>query len=305
MTPEELFTRYSPKAREIVQKLCWYYQCSGALQYQDEAHSEGQMALWQFCERFDPSKQAFQLKKERQQQSELIYSLIFNYEEPEYEPSDPYANFWMLAVLRVKGAVIDFFRAERLITKRSLQPEMKALTKEQIRDIRNRLGRKEEEQSIATRYGVPVAGISSLKPTMFYREKFVSLDRQLSDFSHGSKTGSFGGDSFLDVLPAPDVDGPEEERQHIAYMVGLARQDAELTRQENQVVDLCFSDADMGRSEVAKRMKIKQGRVDELLRSAIGKMRENWPEILVDEKPQVLHNGANGPQKRQGTPAGI
>lgn len=288
MTPEDLFHLYSPKAKEVVNKLVWYFACSGALQYQDEAHSEGQLALWQFCNRFDPSKQAFQIKKERAQQSELIYSLIFDYDPPEYSPSDPYANFWMLALLRVRGAVIDFFRAERLITKRSLGPELKALTKEQVRDIRNRLSRKESEEKIAQDYGVPISGLNCLRPTMFHRERFVSLDRQLSDFSHGSKPGSFGGDSFGDVLPAPDKETVNVEQNHLASMVAVARRDAGLSKEERKVLDLYFSDDDMTKSDVARKMGLGQVKVSEILSGALKKLRANWPEFMIDENGQLV-----------------
>lgn len=279
MTPDELFTLHSPAAREIVTKLIWHYRSSGALQYQDEAHSEGQLALWQLCNRFDPGKQAFQVKKERQRQTDLLYSIMFGYDLTPVAPIDPYQNFWMLVVLRVKGAVIDFFRAQKLILKRSLPPDLKQMSKEQLRDIKNRLGRKEDEQQIAANYGIQAKSLDELKPTMFYRERFVSLDRNLSDF--GGVAGSNGGDSFADVLPAPDCSGDAEQQAHIAYLITLAMQDAELNQQETRVIDLYFYD-NRSKADVAREVGMSQVAMTRLLDGALAKIREYWPELQAE-----------------------
>lgn len=279
IAPEVLFGIYTSSAKELVTKLIWHYSSSGALQYQDEAHSEGQLALWQLCQRFDPTKQAFQVKKERERQAELLHSMIFCYDLPEERPVDPYANFWMLAVLRVRGGVLDFFRAQKLIVKRSMPEDIRQLTKEQLRDIKNRLSRKEDEKQIAADYGIKPKSLNDLKPTMFYRERFVSLDRNLSDFGNGS--GSMNGDSFADVLPAPDISEEKEEQAHISYMITLAMQDAELNAEQMEVLRLYFGEGNPTKSQVARQMNVKQSYVSELLNDSICKLRQNWPEIIA------------------------
>ena len=282
MTPEELFYLHTAKVRLLVDKTVWHYKCSGALHYQEEAYSEAQMALWRFCHTFDPTKQLLQSKKERARQTLLFYSLIFEIEEPEYEPSDPYANFWMLAVLYVRGAVIDFFRAERLIHKRPLRPEMKKFNKLEILRIKERLSNRESPESpesIAEELGVNIKSILDLKPTLFKHERFVSLDRNLSDFA---QSGSGGATTFLDVLPAPDHTKQDDEQSHLSYMLQLAREDADLNKKERKVVDLFFSDRELTKIEVAKKMKLPQSQVTEILNSALQKIRQYWPEIVVD-----------------------
>ena len=115
MTPEELFEEYRDRAERIAQSLCWHYQVSGALNHQEEAKSEALLALWRACQAFDPEKQALENKKRAAESN--VLTAIFGVHIKTKKAKNPYANFWMWAITRVRGRVIDYFRSERLITR--------------------------------------------------------------------------------------------------------------------------------------------------------------------------------------------
>jgi DNA-directed RNA polymerase specialized sigma24 family protein len=225
------------KAREVAKSLCFYYAVSGALAFQDEATSEAYKALWLCCQRFDPKRQVMQRRKAQIQTDEQFWAIIFEYPLPESIPFDPYANFWMCSIQRVRGGVLDFFRAQRLITKRSKKPG--------------------EEQ----------------KPTMLHAERFLSLDRPLSSVSNGAYNAFGGGESFCDLLPSSDRADSEDERRHHQSIIGEMKKKANLTPQERRALDLYYSELGYTKAEVSRELGVSQVRIQDLVDSAILKLR--------------------------------
>lgn len=289
MTPTDLFFLHQQKAKDVAIKLCWYYACSGALNFQDEAQSEAQMGLWKYCQEYDPSKQRNEVKKERARTDEIIQCLVFGYPPPIYPPRDPYATFWMFGILRVQGGVLDFFRKERLITKPSPGPDVKGFPKSSLKDIKKRLSAGEPEEEIAARYSISVKSVRGLKPTMLYQERFVSLDRPLSDFSNGG--GYAAGDTFGDVLPAPDTSEHRIEREHILYMVGMLKGNARLTDAEQKAISLYYDEEENSKAQVARLMHVPFTTASELIESGLQKMRR-YAELIVDKNRVSVQNEA-------------
>jgi len=134
---------------------------------------------------------------------------------------------------------------------------------------------------------VSSASLEELKPTMFYRDRFVSLDRSLSDFS---SEPSSGGYSFSDVMPAPDVTKQQEEQAHLAYLISMAIEDAELSKLERDVLMRYFSEDTPKASKVAKEFGLSLPVMEQVLGETLSKIREQWPEnvrIPMAERQRV------------------
>lgn len=227
---ERLYLAYVPKADELAKRLCFHFRASGALAFEKDAQSHARIALWKCAVKFDPKKQRLQRMKIKKQQEESIQAILFGYPEPKHEPYDPYSNFWIASIRRVSGAVLDLFRAERLITK-------------------------------------PQNG--EVSDTMLYYERFQSLDRPLSDASNGNSRDSFG-----DMLPSKDRADKNDEISEMRYQIESIKQDAELSENEQLVIELSYSEEDLSKSEVAERMGMSGAAVTALLAKALEKMRQ-------------------------------
>lgn len=101
----------------MAENLCWHYAVSGALAYQEEAVSEALLGLWQACTRFDESKQVMQRRELRRIAEYHFWHLLFAGALPVFAADATYQNFWIWAVRRIRGSVIDLFRRERIITR--------------------------------------------------------------------------------------------------------------------------------------------------------------------------------------------
>jgi DNA-directed RNA polymerase specialized sigma24 family protein len=233
LTPLDLFEAYRDKAEKMASSLCWHYQVSGALAFQEEAKSEALMALWKECQKFDPQKQGFQRK---QYSVQVFWNVLLGDQSfPLTSAKNPYANFWIYCVQKVRGRVIDFFRAQRLITKQ--QPN--------------------------------AAGIRP-KKTLLYRDRFISTSTQVSELRSGDNP-SFS--TLLELLPSLDrADGQDEHldrRKRIRNIMTFAH----LSDLETKVVAIYYSDSGISKKEIAQELGISQPRFTVALNSALEKMR--------------------------------
>jgi len=234
--------------------LCYLYQVSGAVPYMRDAESEAIRALWRRCCAFDPKKQKMQMESLRQRSEEMLWAVVMEYSIPNFEDVDPYSRFWMNAVQYVRGAVLDFFRSERLITKRV---------------------KKEGEE---------------VKPTMLYAERFPSLDTLVSQVAngvHGNR--DVEGESFSDTFPSSlRTDASDDIRERRAQIQAIESA-SDLTPQETQIIRLCFHENDYSPNEVAKLLGLPLGHVKLVMNTALTKMRmAATPENVVDTKSNLV-----------------
>lgn len=276
MSPTELFEAHSQKAEEIAEKLCYLYTVSGALAYREEAKSEARMALWKCCLRFDPRKQLMQRKKQKLKEEEQLWAAVLGYPPPEIpseESYDPYKNFWIASLRRIRGSVLDLFRSERLIVKRGVKGELEAIDKRDLAEIKRRFRRGDPIDAICADFAISEEALEQLKPTMLYQEKFLSLDRRLGDFSSNGSSDHGGSDSFADLLPSRDRADGNDEALHLRHQIESAKSKANLSRQESRVMELCFHEAGWSKADAAKLLGISPMRVGFALQSALAKMR--------------------------------
>lgn len=286
MSPQELFDSHVHKAEEVSSRLCFFYAVAGALNYKDEAASEAKMALWKCCRKFDPNKQRMQIKLQGSQakalSEEIILSCIFNYELPVSSPPtnlDPYKNFWISSLTRVRGSVLDYFRSERLIIKPVVTGELSTLTRATIKRIKNRIG-VDDDDDVAREFGISLQALEKLKPTMLHQERFLSLDRALGDACGDNESGG-GRESFYDIIPSNSRTDQGDEVQHTRYLILNMKNKASLTKQEEMAIDYFFSDAGYSKAEVAGLMQVTTSVVKNLIEDAILKLRNTSVLISV------------------------
>lgn len=274
VSPQELFDSHTAKAQDVASRLCFFYAVSGALNYREEASSEALMALWECCCRFDPSKQKMQQKIESKRTEEIIFSSIFGYDMP-FAPAptncDPYKNFWIASLMRVRGSVLDYFRRERLIIKPVISGELATLTRADIKRIKNRIG-VDDDDDIAMEFGISAQALEKLKPTMLHQERFLSLDRALGE-ACGDGGESGGRESFYEIIASQSKTDESDEVDHLRFMVNSLRARAKLTMQENKAIDYFYSDAGYTKSEVAGLMKVSTPMAKRLIDEALDKLR--------------------------------
>lgn len=254
--------------------MCFFYAVSGALNYREEAISEAKMALWKCCCRFDPAKQRMQVKQQKIRTEEILLSCIFGYTtpaDPSPVNSDPYKNFWISSLTRIRGSVLDYFRAERLIIKPVITGELSTLTRATIKKIKNRIG-VDDDDDIALQYGISVEALQRLKPTMLHQERFLSLDRSLGDASGGSDFGR-EWESFYEIIASSSKTDQGDEVQHIRFVLLHMKAKALLSSEEEAALDYFYSEAGYNRAEIAGLMKITTAKVKNLIEDAIIKMR--------------------------------
>lgn len=275
MSPQELFDSHVQKAEEVASRLCFFYAVSGALNYREEAISEAKMALWKCCCRFDPNKQKMQIKQQGKQalSEEIILSCIFDYQVPVVTTTnlDPYKNFWISSLTRVRGSVLDYFRAERLIIKPVVTGELATLNRATIKKIKNRIG-VDDDDDIALEYGISRQALEKLKPTMLHQERFLSLDRALGD-ACGDNDASGGRESFYDIIASNSRTDHGDEARHVHLVILNMKAKAALSLDEEKALDYFYSDAGYSRAEVAGIMRLTPAKVKSLLDEAILKLR--------------------------------
>lgn len=279
MTPQDLFDSHVSKAEEVASRLCFFYAVSGAMNYREEAISEAKMALWKCCCRFDPNKQRMQIKQQgvmaQAIAEEIILSCIFDYQIPPASVSptntDPYKNFWISSLTRIRGSVLDYFRTERLIIKPVVAGELAMLTRATIKKIKNRIG-VDDDDDISREYGISLQALEKLKPTMLHQERFLSLDRALGD-ACGDGDSSGGRESFYDIIASNSRTDHGDDAQHVRYVILNIKSKAFLTIEEEKALDYFYSDAGYSRAEVAGLMQLTTAKVKNLIDEAILKLR--------------------------------
>ena len=287
MQPLDLYLAHEKKAEEVATKLCYFYKVSGAVPHQEDAKAEARKALWKRAVSFDPSKQIMQCRAEAEnkirqerQSREILSAAIFGYTPPEYPPyvpRDPYSTFWMFTIMRVRGAVLDFFRAEKLIRKFVAKGDLQRLSKEEIKKIQQRMFDGDDAEDISLEYGIPIGQLDELKPSMFHYAKFLSLSQPMADFSDGSsKVFSFSpnGECLADMLPSREVESVDQKVANLS-MVARLKSTSGLTMNERMAVDMFYSEDGYTSAEIGKHIGMTNKEVDSLIASAIVKMRES------------------------------
>lgn len=275
MSPQDLFDSNVSKAEEVASRLCFFYAVSGALNYRDEAISEAKMALWKCCCRFDPNKQRMQIKQQKIRTEEILLSCIFGYStpaDPSPVNSDPYKNFWISSLTRIRGSVLDYFRSERLIIKPVITGELSTLTRATIKKIKNRIG-VDDDDDIALQYGISLEALQRLKPTMLHQERFLSLDRSLGGDPTSNDYSGREWESFYEVIASSSKTDQNDEAQHMRFILLHMKTKAALSPDEAAALDYFYSEAGYSRAEVAGLMKTTTGKVKNLIEDAILKLR--------------------------------
>jgi RNA polymerase sigma factor (sigma-70 family) len=281
--PIDLYTAHEQKARQVAQGLCHHYQYSGALAFQDEANSEALIALWKRCVRFDPMKQVLQRQQEanrlQAQADEILMASIFLYEPPApVIVSDPYSTFWISSIQYVRGSVLDYFRAERIITKFVRRGTMQKLTPLQVKKLRNRIVDWDDEElllRLANEYGIDVAEMADLRPTMLYQDRFISLSQLVSDRANGFHVQNNAdlNQTVGDWIASESKTDANDDRRHMRSLIETLRDTAGLTADERQALDLCYSEQGDTVSEVGDMLGVSRREVEKRLSRAYEKMR--------------------------------
>lgn len=232
MVPLELFERHCAQAEKLAVNLCHHYAVSGALSYQDEAKSEALLALWKQAEAFDPNKQTMQ----RQQFEQSYFAALLGIEVPPAKFKDPYDIFWFSAVMRVSGAVLDFFRSQRLIFK--------------LKKVEDG---KEPER------------------TMLHYERFVSIS---SEAPCDPATCETIPGTLADMLPSSDRADASDSRRDALIVARRLLQDTELAVEERRVILLSYGDEECSTREIAAIMKISQPKVKKFKLEALKKLKD-------------------------------
>ena len=277
MQPLDLYLAHEKKAEEVATKLCYYYRVSGALPHQEDAKAEARKALWKRAVSFDPSKQIMQCREEARQVRELMSSAIFGYSKPTFTPRDPYSTFWMFTIMRVRGAVLDFFRSEKLIRKFVAKGDLERLSKDQIKLIQQRMFDGDDAEDIALEYGIPLDQLDELKPSMLHYAKFLSLSQPMSEFADGSAqvfSYSSSGESLADMLPSKDTHSVDDSVANLSLVIRL-KNTSGLTQQERQAIELFYSDQGYTAQEVGRQMNLTGKGVETMISSALIKMRNS------------------------------
>ena len=241
------------------------------------------MALWKLCEKFDPSKQLFQRRQEvarmQSQADEILLSGIFCYDQPPpVVISDPYSTFWISSIRRVRGAVLDYFRAERIITKFVRRGSLRNLTPHQVKKLKNRIVDWDDEEHLvmlAAEYGIDPSEMVELRPTMLYQDRFVSLSQLISDRANGFHVQNQTdiGQTVGDWIASESKTDAEDERKTMKSTIESLRDSAELTAEESQVLDLCHSELGYTENEVGEMLGVSRREIEKRLSRAYGKMR--------------------------------
>lgn len=279
---------YEPKAKQVALGLCFHYRYSGAFSLEDEAGSEALTALWKCCVKFDPSKQLFVRKQEEfrkkewqeQNSEDILLACLLNYSPPaQPNYADPYSTFWIASIRRVRGAVLDFFRAERIITKFVQRGSLKNLSAQQIKKLKNRIVDWEDEghlHKLAEEYGVAPEDMDELRPTMLYQDRFISMSQLVSERANGvyvqnqSDPGGTVGDWIASGQRADEAD----EAQHARVVTRELRRRANLTQQEERALDLIYSDLGHTTAEAGALMGLTRNQVEKMVTIACRKMRD-------------------------------
>ncbi len=235
--PQTLFDRHLAQADRVAERLCWSYRVSGALTYQEEARSEARLALWRCCLSYNPDLQAFQKKLAHVADLIIFWSPVLGIAVTEPR-KDPYASFWIWAVQRVGGRVLDFFRSQHLIT---------------------RLAPGETH-------------------TMLYRERFVSMGTPKGQTARGSSNPSLRDEylsqDYTDSFFSSDRADTYNELESIQLEISTIMSDAHLTQTEQQAIDLAYGDEEMEPAEIAEMMGIGTATAKLLLKTALGKLQD-------------------------------
>ncbi len=236
MLPEDLFTRHSQQADKLALDLCHFYAVSGALAYRDEACSEAKLALWKQAVTFNPAKQLMQ----RVVAEESYWAALIGYDMPVPKYRDPYDTFWISSIQRVRGAVLDFFRSQRLITK---LPKILPGEK-QIR-------------------------------TMLYYERFVSMNKPISSVvgNRASHEQESGTETFGDFLLSKDRTDSNDDRRDMRLRIELLTKRAGLTSKEYRIIILTFTEDEHDAKEISIILGIPEAKVKKMKSEALAKMR--------------------------------
>lgn len=253
MTPQELFDKHQARAERIAEGLCWHCQISGALAFQEEAKQEALQELWRCAVNFDPDKQSLQLRVSGS--NAVFWNAVMGKDLSELPVKKSYSNFWIWTAMRVRGRVLDFFRAQRLIT---------------------RLPKKSEDKPDAPRY------------TMLYKDRFLSANNPVLRKSSNSSRVSEGGPSphgeiisYFDLFPSKDradhADELNDQRKKIAAIL----ESSSLTPDEKNVIALYYGDEELSRSDIAEKLGKTGVMIGVELKSALSKMRSAAERLSI------------------------
>lgn len=257
MSPIELFEVHRSKAERVAERLCWHYQISGALRLVQDAKQEACLALFKESSRFKPRRQAFARRKDRMAITAVYWSILRKQKREALPEQDPYSTFWMFAVARVQGSVIDFFRKQRII---------------------QRLPQAEADQPVfCERCTSPMlvfsqecehGGFCRQPRTMLYHERFLSASGSPDDDSTPCRS------TYFDLFASRERADAADDLNHTRYQILSRAKAAGLDYQEMKVVTLMCSE-DMSKEDVAVELKTTIAWVGRTLRSAANKMTAN------------------------------
>lgn len=264
MLPEKLFSLHSAKAERLAERLCWHYQIAGTRQWEEEAKSEALIGLWKACIKFRPRRQVMERRREVQEISKTYWSVIAKHaREPKTSQSDPYKTFWLYAVSRVRGAVIDFFRSHKLINRLPDSGEGGAIRCERCNEVMPKSG------SIECLDG----GFCRAPRTMLYHERFLSASRAcvLPGLSDAAEQGKHGETDYMDVFASPPVASYNDS---LSVLCGelMAQARTNLDETEFKLVEMLCGGNGLGRQDIAEELHWSLSRVDKVLAGAAQKM---------------------------------
>jgi RNA polymerase sigma factor (sigma-70 family) len=208
---------------------------SGALAFQEEAKQEALQELWKCAVAFDPDKQCLQMRVVGS--NAIFWKAVLGKDLSLLPMKKRYSNFWIWATMRIRGRVLDFFRAQRLITRAPKRSDPDA----------------------------------PRQVTMLYKDRFLSANSPVL-----RKSSEVIGDvisSYFDLFPAKETADAEDEANDQKKQISAILGEAGLNNEETQVVSIYYSDRDMSRAQIAEELGRSTIVIGALLKSALEKMR--------------------------------
>ncbi|MYM53745.1 sigma-70 family RNA polymerase sigma factor [Thalassovita mangrovi] len=164
-------------------------------------------------------------------------------------------SFSAYAAIRVRGAIVDLLRRNSNLCRSTISMQQKARAAE--RDLAQKLSRDPTPEEMATEMDMPLSEYLSWE-ARFQANKTQSLDEVYSDHS---------------ALFEDNSVNPEDATQHQQIRAIMKKAVAELPEREALVLQLYYVE-EMNIYEVAAIMGVTTGRVSQIKKAAIGRLRD-------------------------------
>ena len=182
------------------------------------------------------------------------------------------AKFESYAISKIRWAILDEFRKEDWVPRRV---RLKAQEVEKARDkLSQALRRAPTREEISAELGIGMEEYQSFL-NQYSRAQVGSLEARL-------EVDGSPGVEFQSMIEDRSMAAPESAAEHGELREHLVRAIGTLEEQERLVATLYFYDG-LTLKEIGKALKLSEGRISQILRRALGKLRD-----LLSGDPAVI-----------------